>query len=269
MEHYPQPSVHTTLSPYSYIASPFSSSCLNQPITSSSTLFALKSEDPSLDEELLNLKLERLRILEKIRDIELENSSITTFQENEDPGKGESASTDTVVSPPSNETVLEDDEVFAKKLLAEEIALLKKASQTEAQVHSDFNQQFEMLLNDPSVEQDISHLKKDEELARRLEQQYLNHVRLQMREDERLARTLSEQMNSEMPMKTPPKLPVKKNNTPQIATITMNKTSEVKRLHAIKIHNDYCNCKKLSKGNNGHIFKLHDQYCKCCILHVK
>jgi len=242
----------------------------------------LKSEDPSIDEELLNLKLERLRLLEQIR--ELETSSIgggtnsnTAVETPPDSTSSDEYSTADDASPTTtNQTSLTDEDI-AKKILADELETLKKTGKTQDQLHRDISQQVETLMKqDPKFAQNLSNLEKDEKLARSLETQYLQIINSQIDEDERLARKLFEDEQKgyyTIPGSSPiiSHYPKKKIIPPKyiLPSFQMNKTSPELRKHAVDVHNSYCPCKKVSPGNNGHIFKLHDEFCTCVKLHTK
>jgi hypothetical protein len=245
----------------------------------------LKSEDPTLDEELLNLKLERLRLLEQIRELEIENSSLTPFQEAPTETPTESTSSEgeeeeDEETSPNSSTDLTDEE-FAKKLLNEELTALKQTGKTQDQIRLAITQQVETLLeHDPNFAQNLSNLEKDEQLARKLEQQYLNTISYQIEEDERLARKLEfddTRVNSyyytpgsPLIKKRPafiPQITTKPLPTPARKYYPMNRTSSETRKHAVDVHNRNCPCKKTTPGYNGHIFKIHDQYCSCTKLH--
>jgi hypothetical protein len=244
----------------------------------------LKSEDPTLDEELLNLKLERLRLLEQIRELEIENSSLTPFQEapTETPTESTSSEGEDEETSPNSSTDLTDEE-FARKLLNEELTALKQTGKTQDQIRQAITQQVETLLEqDPNFAQNLSNLEKDEQLAKKLEQQYLNTISYQINEDERLARKLEfedNQVNSYYYAPPPSSIPIKKRTglplpfskplpTPvsrKYPTTTTNRTET--RKHAVDIHNRNCPCKKTTPGYNGHIYKIHDQFCLCTKLH--
>jgi len=225
--------------------------------TSLVTPYTLKSEDPSIDQEILNLKLERLRLLEQIREFEMVNSKIEPYVEG-----GEKSKT---------EEVIMSDEELARKLVAEELEMIKKSAKTTNQVSDDFTQQMEALLQDPKITQDLSQLEKDEQFARFIEKQYSQNVNLQISEDEILARRLEAQdkvYNPSFPI-TPPQGKKKTPPKPTAGYITMNKTTPALRKHAVDVHNRFCPCKNTKPGSNGHIFKLHDENCSCTKLHVK
>jgi hypothetical protein len=248
----------------------------------------LKSEDPTLDEELLNLKLERLRLLEQIRELEIENSSLTPFQEappetptesTSSEGEEEEEEEDEDTSPNSS-TDLTDEE-FARKLLNEELTALKQTGKTQDQIRQAITQQVETLLEqDPNFAQNLSNLEKDEQLARKLEQQFLNTISYQIDEDERLAKKLQNDdyrvnsyyytppSSSPLIKKRPGLIPPKPLPTPASRKFfPMNRTTSETRKHAVEIHNRNCSCKKTTPGYNGHIFKIHDQWCSCTKLH--
>jgi hypothetical protein len=241
----------------------------------------LKSEDPTLDEELLNLKLERLRILEQIR--ELETSTLVSLNNNNE----ETPSTDTSGdeystaedSSPTTSTNTLTDEDLAKKLLADELTTLKQTGKTQEQIQRDISQQIETLMQqDPDFAQNLSNLEKDEKLARILEKQFLHNLTSQIEDDERLARKLyeEEQLSMYVPGSSPvpvntfngKKKRISPSNFPKLpSNFPMNKASPELRKHAVDVHNRYCTCKKISPGNNGHIFKTHDENCVCIKLH--
>jgi hypothetical protein len=255
MEYCPSPSVHTP-TPFPTYNPSSQNHCFG---TDSSTGLVLKSEDPGIDEELLNLKLERLRLLQQFR--ELENSS---YESNSNS-----------VSP----TLTDED--FAKILLKEEITAIKKTGKTQEQVQQEITQQVETLIQqDPDFAQNLSNLEKDEKFARLLEKQYLQTINRQIDEDETLARKLYEEeilRSGTVPGSSP--VPINKFNGKKILPVKptippqqyfpMNRTSPQNRKHAVEVHNRFCDCKKTSLGNNGHIFKTHDENCKCLKLHLK
>jgi len=227
-------------------------------LISSSYAYALKSEDPSIDQEILNLKLERLKLLEQIREMEMQNSKIEPYVEG-----GEKSKT---------EEVMMSDEDLARKLLAEELEMVKKSAKTKGQVSDDFTQQIEALLHDPKISQDLSQLEKDEQFARLIDKQNSQKIIHQITEDELLARRLEAQEHSLTPAKpTVGPIPNKKKTPPKqsVGYISMNKTTPDLRKHAVEVHNIYCPCKKTNPGYNGHLFKTHDEYCSCTKLHVK
>jgi len=287
MEHCPPPTVNTPSAFHYTHPSSASSQYLYQSlgITDSTTNLVLKSEDKSIDEELLNVKLERLRLLGQIR--ELETSSIggseSPVETPPDTTSSDEYSTADDASPTTTNQSSLTDEDIAKKLIADELATLKKTGKTQEQIQRDITQQVETLMKqDPKFAQNLSNLEKDENLARLIERQYLQNINFQIEQDERLARKLFEEeqngyitipgsnpVNNTIPGRKPrrPVIPARPvipgNNFP------MNKTSPEIRKHAVDVHNTYCNCKKVTPGNNGHIFKLHDEYCACIKLHPK
>jgi len=221
-------------------------------LISSSYAYVLKSEDPSIDQEILNLKLERLKLLEQIREMEMQNSKIEPYCEG-----GEKSKT---------EEVMLSDEELARKLLAEELAMIKKSAKTKGQVSDAFTQQINALLHDPKISQDLSQLEKDEQFARLIDKQNSQKIIHQITEDELLARRIEAQEHSLIPAKptigpastkkkvSPPK--------PSVGYISMNKTTPELRKHAVDVHNNYCPCKKTTPGYNGHLFKIHDENAK-------
>jgi len=227
-------------------------------ISSSTYVLKLKSEDPSLDQEILNLKLERLRLLEQVREMEMQNSKIEPYVEGGEKSKAE-------------EIIISDEEL-AKKLLAEELELVKKSAKTKDQVSDDFSQQIEALFHDPKITQDLSQLEKDEQFARFIEKQYSQNTKVQINEDELLARRLEAQEKLYSPITNiqPPK-PKKKITPPKptVGYLSMNKTTPELRKHAVDVHSRFCPCKNTSAGYNGHLFKVHDENCSCTKLHVK
>jgi len=282
MEHCPLPTVHTSHFPSHYTsssASHYSSHFQHNPLVTDSTPLVLKSEDPTLDEELLNLKLERLRLLEQIRELEIENSSLTPFQEGaptETPT--ESTSSEEETSPTSSVLTHLTDEEFARKILNEDLAALKQTGKTQDQIRQAITQQVETLLEqDPNFAQNLSNFEKDEQLARKLEQQYLKTVNYQIEEDEKMARKLDLEENrvnsyyyspTSPTIGKKPALTTKPLRTPSGKYSPMNnRTSTETRKHAVEIHNRNCACKKTTPGYNGHIYKIHDQFCSCCKLH--
>jgi len=283
MEHCPPPSVHTPYPSYfSFPTSPFYQN-LGPPTATptdnnkddddddgasdQSSNVVLKSEDPTLDDELLNLKLERLRLLEQIRETEkMENSSLLPLLPDTPETQETSSTTGSRLT----------DEEFAQKLLHDELTAIKQTGKTQEQIQKAFTHQVETLLQtDPNFAQNLSNLEKDENFARLLEKQYLQNITLQIDEDERLARKLMEEDqgyagngSSHIPI-IKKKTFVPKPTMPVQQNFQMNKTSPERRKHAIEIHNRYCSCKKITPGNNGHLFKIHDENCGCIKLHCK
>jgi len=274
--------------PYPYHSSVLEFSTLQNSYTgfsssTSTTNFSLKSEDRVLDEEIMKYKLERLSLLEKLRELE------TMYNNDEDSLKEEEDDDLKFVTPgssPEDEKKtenrshsVEDDEAFARKLLLEERRMISEGAKTQNRVQQDFESGMDEILNDGELSQDLTQLEKDAKFAAQLEKIFQSQQQNQIEEDERIARYLADQdypnnrNTVTHPVATPKPIINNKKRRPFLkpvsGIITMNKTTPHLRSHAVVVHNNYCDCHKIDAGNNGHIFKTHDQYCNCTKLHVK
>jgi hypothetical protein len=295
MQSYP---ITTTYVPYTPIIPPYSypyptSSVLEYSTlqnsytgyaSSPSTTFSLKSEDRELDEEIMKFKLERLSLLEKLRELETMYKSdeeeevaededikgfFTTDEENKEEKKTFTYS-------------IEDDERLARILLEEERRIVSEDAKTKKR-EKDFENGMDDILNDGELSKELSQIEKDERFAAELERIFIAQQKNQIMEDEKLARILADEeqpgyYNNNIKNTAVPRpagtTPGKKKRTPPknvspTSIITMNKTTPALRNHAVIVHNTNCNCRKTDAGNNGHIFKIHDQFCKCVKLHMK
>jgi len=227
----------------------------------------------------MKFKLERLSLLEKLRELE-------TMYNNEDDEDFKEFRTPGLTTEENNEDdthSIEGDEAFARKLLLEEKRMISEGAKTQNRLQEDFEIGMDEILNDGKLSQDLTQLEKDARFASQLEKIFQSQQQNQIDEDEKLARYLSDQesfnnRNPPVGAYTPPQtLPIgiKKKPIPHRpklpvnSIITMNKTTPQLRSHAVVVHNTYCNCRKTDAGNNGHLFKTHDQYCKCTKLHMK
>jgi hypothetical protein len=252
----------------------------------SPTTFSLKSEDRELDEEIMRFKLERLSLLEKLRELEtMYNSDEEEISEDEDNIKIFLKTDEESKEDEKTTHSIEDDEAFARRLLEEERRIVSEGAKTEKKREKDFKNGMDEILNDGELSQDLSQIEKDARFAARLEKIFMAQQQNQIMEDEKLARILDEQQqpggyyNNNKNTVSPAVLPRPAGITPgkkkrvpkqiQTGIVTMNKTTPTLRNHAVLVHNTYCNCRKTDAGNNGHIFKTHDQYCKCVKLHMK
>jgi hypothetical protein len=286
MQSYPTP---TTFVPYTPIIPTYpytsvldySTSTLQNSFSPSSppiTSFSLKSEDRGLDEEIMKFKLERLSLLEKLRELETMYNSEEEdgdFRENEIlvPGLN--------MEEEGKKNSIEEDEEFARRILLEEKKMITEGAKNQKKIaQEEFESGMDKILHDGELSQDLSQLEKDARFAAQLEEIFHAQQQNQIDEDEKLARYLADQegYNTRNTVATPagtrtPKVPpVKKIPFPRIPVnniITMNKTTPQMRSHAVLVHNANCACRKTDAGNNGHLFKIHDLHCKCCKLHMK
>jgi hypothetical protein len=266
--------------PYPYNSSVLEYSTLQNSFSTSptTTTFSLKSEDSALDEEIMKYKLERLGLLEKLRELE-------TMYNDEEEDEDFKFITPGLTTEENKECShsIEDDEAFARKLLLEEKKMISEGAKTQ-KLQEEFENGMDEILNDGELSQDLTQLEKDARFAAQLEKIFRSQQQNQIDEDERLARHLSDLENPGVaynrntytpPVAVPPKVtPGKKKSTrfpkPAInSIITMNKTTPTLRNHAVAVHNNFCTCRKTDAGNNGHLFKIHDQNCKCTKLHMK